>query len=158
MPCTPSQVAELITFARERILSSLFPHGRSCFGGAYFVASSPLAKRVDDESLRVNKSGTWSDLKTGRHGDDLVSLYGYARAITPAQATVQLAKILDPSDRFLNRPVRAAEFLNRTDSDVMPRDNDLNKVLAKHHLTPRQRAEALLQAAMNDRHSQFDKS
>ena len=157
MPCKPAEVRELALHALPRIVAQLLPRGSWQFGGMCYTADSPLAKQAGGNELRVNRSGTWSDRLSGRHGDDAISLFAYVKAISPGAATVFLSKLLDPADRFLDRATRASDLQHLADSNVQPRADDLNKILAKRALTPKQRAEELLKVARQDA-AHFDRN
>ena len=154
------QLADISAVPVGRVLHviGLARHGYWAFGEV-FTAPSPHAsakrQRKNPSDLHVTKGGAWSDSFTKRRGTDVVGLAAYMDRTTRDAAAHRLQAALQLGDLVLNRIVHAQgqgnPFVQRSEQPAQGAavdDTRLAKFAARG--TPRQRATALLQVAMND--------
>jgi hypothetical protein len=149
MPCALADVPQLSKMMLPQLLAMMFPSSlRPMFGGRYYTADSPLAKRDGGSELRIARDGTWTDAKSGKSGDNVITLFAYAKSVTPAAAVVILAQKLNPSDLTHDRLVYP-----KTSGDVIADGlSTIPDSLTKRASSPRERADALLRHAMANAH------
>jgi hypothetical protein len=149
MPCAIADVPELSQKLLRQMLTEMFPTSlRPMFGGRYYVADSPLAKRAGGSELRIARDGTWTDAKSGESGDNVITLFAYAKSVTPAAALVIMAQKLNPSDLTRDRLVYPSD----TRELIADGLSTIPDSLTKRAMSPREKADALLRHAMANAH------
>jgi hypothetical protein len=149
MPCALADVPELSQKLLPQLLAMMFPSSlRQMFGGRYYVADSPLAKRAGGSELRIARDGTWTDAKSGKSGDNVISLFAYAKSVTPAAALVIMAQKLNPSDLTRDRIIHPSDTRETIESGLSMIPDSLHK----RSMTPQEKAARLLQHALTHSH------
>jgi hypothetical protein len=147
-----NEARELATLLRQKTLAKLLPRGRYSFNQEFRAQSpaTPAAKATD--ALRVGPDWAWSDSVTGKRGSDVVTLAAYVWHTDAGDALMKLAAFFTPGDHLVDRIYRPGDgdHINPYKPAKKPKQDKAIAGLAKASVTPKQRADALLERALQD--------
>lgn len=142
-------VPEAVRANKLRLLARALPYGHVRFG-EQFVSPSPyaVAGKAQHDDITVDRNGQWRD-RAGRpatSGGDVVDLLAHVGRASRRATIAKLARELSPADLHADTPVRAADHLSDRHAAATDAGVDV-LVKAARYGTPRQRADALFEAA-----------
>jgi hypothetical protein len=144
-----------LKLATPKILTSTFREGTLEFGSIFAADSpSPRAQRGTRFLKFDTRSGGWRDLFTGTTGSGIVSFVGYAKTLSQSAALALCKRACAPGDEFDGHLTSPVTIKN---DEPAEKDDDSITKLAKRHMTPEQRRDALIQSVRETLHTQFDR-